>query len=115
MPRPPVEVFLARLEELVAKIGTANAAAGLAGVSPTTVSNWRGLKRRINPTMNTLIRIAEVLEIPPSAMLSDEADPRPRAGLDVKDVRRLLSELADELRAGVGTAVDRVAARLPEQ
>lgn len=115
-PRPPEEVFLSRLEELEAKVGgAANVAAGLAGVDPSTWSNWGGRKRPINPKLKTLARIAEALEIPVSAMLSDEADPRPREGLDVKDVRRLLNDLRDDLRAGVGAAVDRLAARLHEQ
>jgi transcriptional regulator with XRE-family HTH domain len=115
-PKPPEEVFLSRLEELEAKVGgTANVAAGLAGVHPSTWSNWSGRKRPINPTMKTLLRIAEALEIPVTAMLSDEADPRPREGLDAKDVRRLLNGLRDDLRDGVGAAVDRLAAKLPER
>jgi transcriptional regulator with XRE-family HTH domain len=115
-PKLPEEVFLSRLAELEAKVGgTANVAAGLAGVHPSTWSNWGGRKRPINPTLKTLTRIAEALEIPVTAMLSEEADPRPRAGLDVKDVRRLLSELRDDLQSGVGAAVDRLADRLHER
>lgn len=114
-PRTPEEVFLARLEELVAKVRKANVAAGLAGVDPSTVTNWRRRRRPVNPTLKTLVGVAEALGIPPSAMLSDEADPRPRTGLDPKDVRQLLNGLRDDLRDGVAAAVDRIAARLPER
>lgn len=79
------------------------------------MSNWRGRKRPVNPTMRTLVRVAEALEIPTAAMLSEEADPRPRTGLDPVDVAHLLNGLRDDLRDGVAAAVDRLATRLHER
>jgi transcriptional regulator with XRE-family HTH domain len=114
--RSAEDVFLDRLEELVAKVGSQERASGLAGVAAGTFSRWRNRKRKVNPDLSTLVRIAEALNVPVGEMVSDPGADAPRRGIDPDHVQGLLNELREEMRGALKVeivgAIDRVTERI---
>jgi transcriptional regulator with XRE-family HTH domain len=85
-------------------------------VAAGTFSRWRNRKRKVNPDLSTIVRIAEALNLPPGELLSDPGADAPRRGIDPEDVDRLLSEVHDDYRASLRTeivaAIDRVTEKI---
>jgi transcriptional regulator with XRE-family HTH domain len=108
--KPPEEVFLGRLEELVEKYGTQEAASGLAGVAAGSFSRWRKKRRKVNPDLSTIIRIADALGVPPGEMLTEPKDQPTRAERE-KAMRQAIdaaiTKARGELRASIVALVDR--------
>ncbi len=73
--RPPArEIFVRRLNELLPRRGDAKPISERTNIAESTISNWRNGKGAINPTLDSLIKLASALGVSVGYLVSEGSD-----------------------------------------
>ena len=94
--KKPMVVFIDALNLLIAE-GEIGRTAELAGLSRETLSRWRSGSVKINPRLETLVKLATVLKVPVEDLISDpierEALALQKAQQEIRQLRRKLERI----------------------